>query len=121
MFDIGSWELIVILIIGLLVIGPDKLPGIARQIGVWVGRARAYISSVKGDIDREMRLQELQDMMKQNDMHDIVEETKSSLTVSDIDLNKPFDPDKTLNSDKDNKLNNDVTITKHEKDSLESR
>ncbi len=107
MFDIGSWEIIIIVVIGLLVIGPDKLPAIARQLGVWVGRTRAYISSVKGDIDREMRLQELQDMMKQNDMHDIVEETKANLTVPEIDLSKPVDPDKPLDIDKnkDKKLN----------------
>ncbi len=81
MFDVGFWEIIIILVIGLLVIGPDKLPGVARQLGVWVGRTRAYVSSVKSDIDRELRLQELQDMMKQNDLHDIVEDTKSSLTI----------------------------------------
>jgi len=111
MFDVGFWEIIIILVIGLLVIGPDKLPGIARQLGVWVGRTRAYISSVKGDIDRELRLQELQDMMKQNDMHNIVEETKSSLTVPDLDLNKSIDIDQGSDKDKPASNASDKTST----------
>lgn len=59
MFDIGFWELTTIAIIALLVIGPDKLPGVARTAGKWVGRARRFVGDVKTDIDRELKQEEL--------------------------------------------------------------
>ena len=59
MFDIGFWELTTIAVIALLVIGPDKLPGVARQAGKWVGRARRFVGDVKSDIDRELKQEEI--------------------------------------------------------------
>jgi sec-independent protein translocase protein TatB len=53
-FDIGFWELALILLVALLVIGPDRLPGLARTAGLWLGKAQAMIRSVKADIDREL-------------------------------------------------------------------
>ncbi len=93
MFEVGFWEIILVLVIALLVIGPDKLPGIARQVGVWVGRTRAYINSVKSDIDRELRLQELQALMQKNDVHEIIEETKASLTLPPEEKTAPATTD----------------------------
>ena len=59
MFDIGFWELAMIAIIALLVVGPDKLPDVARTAGKWVGRARRFVGDVKTDIDRELKQEEL--------------------------------------------------------------
>ena len=59
MFDIGFWELTMIAVIALLVIGPDKLPDVARTAGKWVGRARRFVGDVKTDIDRELKQEEL--------------------------------------------------------------
>ena len=59
MFDIGFWEITTIAVIALLVIGPDKLPGVARTAGKWVGRARRFVGDVKTDIDRELKQDEL--------------------------------------------------------------
>lgn len=59
MFDIGFWELTTIAVIALVVIGPDKLPGVARTAGKWVGRARRFVGDVKTDIDRELKQEEL--------------------------------------------------------------
>jgi len=59
MFDIGFPELVMIAVIALLVIGPDKLPGVARTAGKWVGRARRFVGDVKTDIDRELKQEEL--------------------------------------------------------------
>lgn len=87
MFDVNVWELSVIGIVALLVFGPDKLPEVARTVGKWVGKARAYVNSVKSDIDREVRLQELQDLMKQNEKHhlyDILEDKKPATPPAEI-------------------------------------
>ncbi|MEN8216156.1 MAG: Sec-independent protein translocase protein TatB [Pseudomonadota bacterium] len=66
MFDIGFWELCLIAVIALLVFGPEKLPGAARTAGLWIGRARRFIGTVKQDIDKELHLQEMQDAIKQS-------------------------------------------------------
>ena len=97
MFDIGFWELCLIAVMALLVFGPEKLPGAARSAGLWIGRARRFISTVKQEVDRELHLQELQevrDSIKQSDQnsfHQIIEETKTNLS----DLNKPINIDPT--------------------------
>jgi len=59
MFDIGFSELIVIGIVALIVIGPERLPKVARTAGHLVGRLRRYVSEVKSDISREMQMEEL--------------------------------------------------------------
>jgi len=106
MFDIGFWELAMIGVIALLVLGPDKLPGAARTAGVWFGRARRLITSVKSDVDRELRLQELQEQIQlNNSMHEFVEDTKKEvadlaqpLKDSAEQVNKTTDSDQTTTS-----------------------
>ena len=74
MFDIGFWELTIIAIVALIVIGPDKLPGVARTAGKWVGRTRRFVNQVKTDIDREVRQDELRKMLeKESGLNDIKE------------------------------------------------
>lgn len=59
MFDVGFSELIVIGIVALVVIGPERLPTVARTAGHLLGRMRRYVDDVKADISREMQLDEL--------------------------------------------------------------
>lgn len=73
MFDIAFSELVVIGVVALLVIGPDKLPKVARTAGHLFGRAQRYVSDVKSDINNELRLEEmkkLQDEILQNTQYD---------------------------------------------------
>ena len=90
MFDVGFWELLLIGVVALLVVGPERLPGLARTAGVWVGKARRLVNSVKADIDREMRTEELKKILdKQNefrDVYDIVEETRQDLKTSEKEV-----------------------------------
>lgn len=58
MFDIGIWEILLILVLALLVIGPERLPGAARTAGLWVGRARRYIEGVKSEVEQEFDVAE---------------------------------------------------------------
>ncbi len=89
MFDIGFWELALIGVVALLVIGPERLPKVARTVGLWVGRMRGFVLSVKADIDKELRAEELKRVMERQaqntGLHEILEETQASLD----DLNKP--------------------------------
>ena len=59
MFDIGFSELVVIGVVALVVIGPERLPKVARTLGVLFGRLQRYVTQVKADINREMELAEL--------------------------------------------------------------
>ncbi|WP_019883220.1 MULTISPECIES: Sec-independent protein translocase protein TatB [unclassified Methylophilus] len=56
MFEVGFSEIIVIVVVALIVIGPDKLPKLARTYGLLYGRVQRYISGVKQDIDRQVAL-----------------------------------------------------------------
>jgi sec-independent protein translocase protein TatB len=80
MFDVGFFELLLIGVVALLVVGPERLPKLARTAGMWLGRGRRFIGSVKEDIDREIKAQELRDILEKqkqnNPLHEIVEDTK---------------------------------------------
>lgn len=65
MFDISFTELLVIGVIALVVIGPERLPKVARTVGHLLGRAQRYVSDVKGDIQREVELDELKKMKEE--------------------------------------------------------
>lgn len=65
MFDVGFTELLVIGVVALIVIGPEKLPAVARTLGHLLGRAQRYVNDVKSDINREMQLEELKRLQSQ--------------------------------------------------------
>ena len=62
MFDVGFSELIVIALVALIVIGPERLPRVARTVGALLGRAQRYVNDVKADIQREVELEELKNI-----------------------------------------------------------
>ena len=62
MFDIGFSELMVIGLVALIVIGPERLPRVARTLGHLAGRLQRYVNDVKADINREVELEELRKM-----------------------------------------------------------
>jgi sec-independent protein translocase protein TatB len=62
MFDIGFSELIVVALVALIVIGPERLPRVARTVGALLGRAQRYVNDVKSDIQREVDLDELKNV-----------------------------------------------------------
>jgi len=58
MFDIGFWELVIIAIVALLVVGPDKFPAFARQAGKWLGKFRRLINNLQREIKQELSIDE---------------------------------------------------------------
>jgi len=66
MFDIGFLEMVIIAVVGLVVIGPERLPTVARSVGKWVGRTRRFVTQVKSDIDREMKQEELRKALEED-------------------------------------------------------
>jgi len=76
MFDIGFSELLVIGLVALIVIGPERLPRVARTLGILAGRLQRYVADVKADINREVELDELRKMK------DSVQQTVSGIESS---------------------------------------
>ena len=68
MFDIGISEIAVIAVVALVVIGPERLPKVARTVGTLLGRAQRYVNDVKAEVNREMELEELRKL--QTEMKD---------------------------------------------------
>ena len=65
MFDIAFSEVVVIAVVALVVIGPERLPKVARTLGFLMGRFNRYVNTVKSDIEREMRMDELKKFQQQ--------------------------------------------------------
>jgi sec-independent protein translocase protein TatB len=79
MFDIGFSEIVVIAVVALIVIGPERLPKTARTLGHLFGRLQRYVADVKADINREMQLEELKKL--QQEVRSAATEIESSVSA----------------------------------------
>jgi len=85
MFDSGFLEMLVIGIIALLVIGPERLPEVAAKVGKFIGKIKAFVATTKDDIEREMRADELQNMLAKQkeeigELRDMMKNTKKDIS-----------------------------------------
>ena len=78
MFDVGFSEIVVIAVVALIVIGPERLPKTARTLGHLFGRLQRYVNEVKADISREMELEELKKL--QNEVHSAARDIEQSVS-----------------------------------------
>ena len=97
MFDVGFSEIVVIAVVALIVIGPEKLPKTARTLGHLFGRLQRYVNEVKSDINREMELEELRKLQQevktaaqdlQTSMTSTAQEVESSVRSVESQLNE---------------------------------
>jgi sec-independent protein translocase protein TatB len=93
MFDIGFSELLVIAVVALIVIGPERLPKVARTAGHMFGRLQRYVNDVKADIQREIELDELKKLRSQfedaaRSVEQSVNEVGRELNAATDDLNR---------------------------------
>jgi sec-independent protein translocase protein TatB len=89
MFDFSFAEMLIVGIVALIVIGPERLPSVARKVGTYVARMRRFVSSVRSDVEREFRTDELQRMLKQQQdelqsLKDVVNETRHDADLDSI-------------------------------------
>lgn len=100
MFDIGFWELVLISVVGLVVLGPERLPHAIRSVSRFVGAAKTMANNVKDEISHELKVQELQDNLRkaeQMGMEDLSPELKSSvekLKQAARDVQRPYTKEK---------------------------
>jgi len=84
MFDMGFAEMLVIGIVALIVIGPERLPSVARSAGKWFAKIRNFVSSVKNDVEREFKTDELKKILeKQQDELQSLKEAMNSTNSSE--------------------------------------
>lgn len=100
MFDISFMEILVISIVALIVIGPERLPTVARTLGHLYGRCRNFVYSVRTDIHNEMRMEELKKMQSsvqetvqsvEDSVQQGVDQLKTALTDAKTEENPPTD------------------------------
>ncbi len=85
MFDIGFSEIVVIAVVALVVIGPERLPKTARTLGHLFGRLQRYVADVKADINREMQLEDLRKLQQQVQSAATEFETSMSAAARDLE------------------------------------
>lgn len=110
MFDFGFWEIILVLMVALVVVGPERLPGLARTAGLWIGKAKRMVSEVKAEIDQELAADELKKALNKqeamSDVYEIIEETRKVSSDIKRELNKPVEEVSKLTPEKDQDTDN---------------
>ena len=86
MFDFGFSEMLIIGTIALVVLGPERLPMVARTAGEWIGKAQRFVAQVKSDIDRETELSELKRI--QDEAKALADDVKSTVEKSAAEIEK---------------------------------
>jgi sec-independent protein translocase protein TatB len=82
MFDIGFSEIVLIMVIALIVVGPERLPRLARSTGLWIGKIRGFVASVKAEIDHELAAEELRKTLsRQAEMPELEEIIEKATTI----------------------------------------
>ena len=86
MFDIGFWEIALILVLALVILGPERLPHAARTVGRFVGKARRYVEGVKTEVEKEFDAGELKRMLHNQEVQ--IRELQGKLNESGEELNR---------------------------------
>ncbi|MBK1692468.1 Sec-independent protein translocase protein TatB [Ectothiorhodospira mobilis] len=86
MFDFGFWELVVVGLVALLVVGPERLPRLAREVGRWVGKIKQFVTSVRSDIEQEIKADELRRMLE--DQEKEIHRLKTMMEDTEQDLRR---------------------------------
>lgn len=89
MFDIGFSELLLIAVVALVVIGPERLPGVARNAGRFAGRLQRYVHDIKRDFNREVEFEEIRRM--QQEMETTVQSMQESMRAVETTLKHDVD------------------------------
>ena len=91
MFEIGFWELVMVGVVALLVVGPEQLPGLARKAGFWLGKARRMIAEVKAEVDRELHLEDIKQSLRQQANLGEVKELTDQMQSFRQEIEEEFD------------------------------
>jgi sec-independent protein translocase protein TatB len=87
MFDVGFSELLLIAVVAMIVIGPERLPKVARTAGALLGRMQRYLANVKSEVEREMQFEDLKKL--QQEIQAQSQQLENSILTPESRLNAP--------------------------------
>ncbi|SDH54946.1 sec-independent protein translocase protein TatB [Vibrio xiamenensis] len=126
MFDIGFWELVLISVVGLVVLGPERLPHAIRSVSKFIGAAKSMANNVKDEISHELKIQELQENLRKAEkmgMDNLDPELKSSvdeLKKAAQDVQRPYAQDQ-AQPQGDVQADSQATASDHESTSADKK
>ncbi len=85
MFDIGFWEILLIVVLALIIIGPERLPGAAKKAGYWMGRGRRFVEGVRNEVESEVDLGEFKRLLHNQEVQINELQQKLNATVTNVD------------------------------------
>ncbi len=92
MFDIGFWELALAGVVALIVIGPEKLPEVARNVGAWIGRMRAMVNHVRREFEQELKVGDLKRTFEESARNEEIKRLAEQVKSINRDLHQPVTP-----------------------------
>ena len=113
MFDFGFWEIAIIGIITLIVVGPERMPSLARKAGIYAGKLNKFVKKIKFDIDEELKVDELKEQLSiKNEklaLSKSLDDVKTSVDQYEQEITEPIEPNpqppEDLQEDKEAKKN----------------
>lgn len=91
MFEVGFSELVMVGLVALIVIGPQKLPTVARVAGLWIGKTRNTINQVKNEINLQLQAEELRQLSQQSLVAEQLQQTIADTEAVALEINAAFD------------------------------
>ncbi|MGD0958827.1 MAG: Sec-independent protein translocase protein TatB [Methylomonas sp.] len=103
MFDVGFSEIIMVALVALLVIGPEKLPKVARLAGYWLGKARQTVATVKSEIRQELHAEEMRQLLNhehaEQELRQALSDTETAIKTIKMDVETVSSASKTARKD----------------------
>ena len=123
MFDIGFLEIVIITVVALVVVGPERLPDVARTAGRWVGGIRRFVGNVKADIDKELQQEDLKKALARDagldEIKQIMNTDRFTLEDENDDYNKAIEDVDQKAAYQENQQNQQVADEDTEEDTEE--
>ena len=126
MFDFGFWEIAIIAVITLIVVGPERMPSLARKAGVYAGKLNKFVKKIKYDIDEQIKVDELKDQLSFEDEKSTLSETlddvKASSEDSKQEIIKASETEQQPKEELEDEVENiEFTLEKHIKSGLKKK
>ena len=105
MFDIGFSELLIIFVVALMVVGPDRLPLVARKVGLYIGKMKRSFQSIKNEVEQELEIEAVKAQLKENAMLAEAKELEAEMSKTVDQIKQSDSETKSITGDHSSKNN----------------